>query len=188
MTRRSLAVLVLLGVALPLGGCRQIRQNQQDILNLQSTSRAKFDLMKRQNEFLNRKVNQLTEKVDELTDTNERLSADLAAYAARPEEIKLEIVSEVNTIRQAMATSQRDFQEKVETTFAERTEALDSHIAEELTKIKKTLNKHTSFVQFVATEQDSINRVFARRFDSRPWYQSIIGKWEDRERAALASP
>ena len=26
-------------------------------------------------------------------------------------------------------------------------------------------------------------RLFASRIDSRPWYQSIIGKWEDKERA-----
>jgi hypothetical protein len=30
--------------------------------------------------------------------------------------------------------------------------------------------------------------VFAERFDSRPWYQSIIGKWEDQERQTLSSP
>ena len=53
---------------------------------------------------------------------------------------------------------------------------------EGLLELEETLLEHASFVRFVTGEQDSINYIFAARFDSRPWYQSILGKWEDMER------
>jgi hypothetical protein len=188
MFRRVARAAFLCVSVLVVAGCQGNREMQQEVLNLRNTSRKQLDLLKRQNEFLNRKVDKLSEQVDALSVSTERVSADLAAYAARPEEIKVEIVGEVNTIREGMANAQVEFQTEVNRKLEERAKEVDSRIDTKFTEFANVLQKHTSFVQFVATEQDSINRVFAERFDSRPWYQSIIGKWEDQERQTLSSP
>ncbi len=188
MRLRSLTIIAILGVGAALSGCQANREMQAELVNLKSSTKKQLDLLKQQNEFLNRKLNSLTTKVDDLTKANSDLSDQLATYANRPEEVKLEIISEVNTRFQAIAESQKQFQQDVQDQFDQETQKLDKKLDTQLADMNKTLNKHTAFVKFVASEQDSINRVFANRFDSRPWYQSIIGKWEDRERQAGETP
>jgi hypothetical protein len=62
-------------------------------------------------------------------------------------------------------------------------ERIDAGLQTKVDTMEQDLAQHVAFVNFVATEQDSINRVFATRFDSRPWYQSYMGKWEDMQKA-----
>ena len=98
--------------------------------------------------------------------------------------MKLEIITEVNTRFQAVGRKQDDFIAQINTRFEQRSTTIEDNLDSEVVDMEKMLNQHTTFAWFVATEQDSINRVFANRFDSRPWYESIIGKWEDRNRNA----
>ena len=188
MRLRLLSITAFLGVAILFAGCGADREMQADLVNLKSSTKKQLDLLKQQNQFLNRKLNTVNEKVDELTSLTTNLRAELSTYANRPEEVKLEIINEVNTRFAAIAKNQDEFKEQVQTAFQDQSKKINDDLAAELEAMNKTLNKHTAFVQFVAAEQDSINRVFANRFDSRPWYQSIIGKWEDRERAAANTP
>jgi len=187
MYRRLMTATVVLGLSLATSGCQQQRQMQADLMNLQQSVPKQFQLLKQQNEFLNRKVNTLNEKVEELTKANSTLSEELATYANRPDEVKIEIIKEVNTRFAAIAKAQSEFEANVTQTLdsrnAEITEKLDTEFAD----MNKVLDHHTAFVKFVASQQDSINRVFANRMDSRPWYESIIGKWDDRERAEATS-
>lgn len=188
MRLRLLSITAFLGVAILFAGCGADREMQAELVNLKSSTKKQLDLLKQQNQFLNRKLNTVNEKVDELTELTTNLRAELSTYANRPEEVKLEIINEVNTRFAAIAKNQDEFKEQVQTAFQDQSKKINDDLATELEAMNKTLNKHTAFVQFVASEQDSINRVFANRFDSRPWYQSIIGKWEDRERAASSTP
>jgi DNA anti-recombination protein RmuC len=188
MRLRLLSITAFLGVAILFAGCGADREMQADLVNLKSSTKKQLDLLKQQNQFLNRKLNTVNEKVDELTELTTSLRTELSTYANRPEEVKLEIINEVNTRFAAIAKNQDEFKEQVQTAFQDQSKKINDDLATELEAMNKTLNKHTAFVQFVAAEQDSINRVFANRFDSRPWYQSIIGKWEDRERAATNTP
>ncbi len=188
MNRRLVSLAVVLGVGMTLAGCQGNRQMQQDLVNLQSTTKKQLDLLKQQNEFLNRKMNTVNTNVATLTEKTDQLSAELATYANRPEEVKLEIISEVNTRFESIAANNKEFQAEVLANFKAQEEQIDQKLLVQLEDMNKTLNKHTAFVKFVASEQDSINRVFANRFDSRPWYQSIIGKWDDMERAQQTAP
>ena len=188
MNRRLVSLVAVLGVGIALSGCQGNRQMQQDIVNLQNTTKKQLDLLKQQNEFLNRKMNTVNTNVATLTEKTDQLSAELSTYANRPEEVKLEIISEVNTRFEAIAAQNKEFQDEVNANFKGQQEQIDLKLQTQLDLMTKTLDKHTAFVNFVATEQDSINRVFANRFDSRPWYQSIIGKWDDRERAQKNNP
>lgn len=184
MYRRLTTAVALLGMTLVLGGCQANREMKAEIVNIKNTSKKQFNLLKQQNEFMNRKVNTLNEKIDELTKMNSKLSEELATYASRPDEVKIEIVEEVNTRFQAIASKQEEFRTQLLADIEADRSATAEKIDTEFTEMREVLNHHTSFVQFVATEQDSINRVFANRMESRPWYQSIIGKWEDKERQA----
>jgi hypothetical protein len=49
--------------------------------------------------------------------------------------------------------------------------------------MERTLEAKDEFFRFVFSEQDSINMEFAARFESRPWYESVLGRWEEREQA-----
>ncbi len=176
----ALAAILLVG----LTGCQQIRTNQAEIIDLSNKVNTDLELLKKQNTFLNRKVNKLQDSVDEAVEVSTALREELSTYANRPDEVKLEIIDEVNSRFQAIARSNEDFKAEVTEMFSTQAQAVNNRLDTTLADMEKTLNNHSAFVQFVAAEQDSINRVFANRFDSRPWYQSIIGKWEDRERAS----
>ncbi len=182
MRLRLVAFAAVMTVGMALTGCQANRQMQADLINLQNSTKKQLDLLKQQNEFLNRKLNTVNSKVDDLDKSNTKLSTDLSTFANRPEEVKLEIINEVNTRFQSIAKEQDDFKKDVADQLKAESDKMNSKLDTRLAEMDKVLNKHTAFVQFVASEQDSINRVFANRFDSRPWYQSIIGKWEDRER------
>ena len=41
--------------------------------------------------------------------------------------------------------------------------------------------KTDEFVRFVMTYQDTVNIAFASRFDQKPWYTSILGRWEQKK-------
>lgn len=187
MLRRIPVLLGLSLSALLLVGCQGDREMKAKVLTMEQRTGKQFNLLKQQNEFMNRKVNSLNEKVEELTERNSELSEELATYANRPDEVKLEIIQEVNTMRAAMATDMEMFKSQLTKSVDDRFTQMQERRDTEFADMRKTLNHHTEFVQFVAAEQDSINRLFANRIDSRPWYQSIIGKWEDKERADAES-
>lgn len=188
MRLRVVSAAVVLGALLFLTGCQANREMQAEVVNLKASTKKQLDLLKRQNEFLNRKLNTMTAKVDELTKKTDDLSAELTTYINRPDEVKIEIIEEVNTRFRAIAQQNDEFKADLMGQFQAKADAVDERLDTEMSEMDRLLNKHTTFVQFVAAEQDSINRVFANRFDSRPWYQSIIGKWEDRERAEGNTP
>jgi predicted nuclease with TOPRIM domain len=179
MIRRILTFFVLAGTVGILGGCQGNRELRAEMINVRDRAAAQMDRMKKENELLNRKLNDMNETVGKLQDSNDRLSTELTNYATRPEEVKLEIITEVNTRFSAMAKGQDDFVKDLNDRFDTKTAAIESDLDNQLAAISDTLNDHSMFVHFVASQQDSINRVFASRFDSRPWYQSILGKWED---------
>jgi chromosome segregation ATPase len=181
MRHKIPALLVGLVLISALGGCGG-RDFETELINFRDRSRAQLDVMKKQNELLNRKLNDMNARLDKLQESNDRLSAELTSYVTRPEEVKLEIITEVNTRFSAAAKNQEDFFTQVNTAFDDRTTATQDTLNTKMAAMEADLLDHSAFVKFVATAQDSINRVFASRFDSRPWYQSFMGKWEDRER------
>jgi DNA anti-recombination protein RmuC len=190
MLRRILTLFVIAGAAGVLAGCQGNQELRAEMINVRDRAAAEMDRMKKQNELLNRKLNDMNETVGKLQESNDRLSTELTNYATRPEEVKLEIISEVNTRFSAMSENQKEFMTQINEQFETTTAAIESDLDTRLAAISDTLNDHSMFVHFIASQQDSINRVFANRFDSRPWYESILGKWEDMKKTqnAAATP
>jgi chromosome segregation ATPase len=188
MKRRWIAVLPVLGLALAASGCNGTRELEAELGNVRTRTRDQLDVLKKQNELLNRRLNDMNSRVDKLSDSNDRLSTDLTTYSTRPDEIKIEILTEVNTRFSFIATRQQEFEAQVDTLLLHRTASIADSLQTGLAAMEKTLAQHSTFVHYVAAEQDSINRVFANRFDSRPWYQSYMGKWEDMQRARAQTP
>jgi outer membrane murein-binding lipoprotein Lpp len=188
MIDRRLVPFAALAVGLLLAGCEGTQQIEIELNNVKETTKSQMDIIKKQNELMNRKLNDINEKLRELQETNDRLSGDLAAFASRPEEIKLEIISEVNSRFVGAAKTQEDFKAEVTELFQKRMSEIEESMKQEIEDMEKTLAQHSAFGSFVAGEQDSINKVFASRFDSRPWYQSYIGKWEDMEKNKDTTP
>jgi hypothetical protein len=185
MRRHWLTLLIGVGFVLALTGCNRNQEIQAELFRIRDRNKAEMDLLKKSNELLNRRYNDLKERVDKLQETNDRLTGELTEYATRPEEVKLEIITEVNTRFAAIANGQQDFMTQVNADFEEKEAVIETDLVAGLDRMEKTLLQHAAFVQFVSSEQDSINRVFAGRFDSRPWYQSVLGKWADMERGKL---
>jgi hypothetical protein len=190
MNRPRLAILPALGfgAALLAAGCSGSRDFEAELGTVRSTTRTQLDVLKKQNELLNRKLNDMNARVDEIQVSNERLSTDLTTYASRPDEIKIEILTEIQTTFQSLAARQQEFEANTDSLLATETRVIAESLEVKLADVDKSLAQHSAFVHFVSSEQDSINRVFANRFDSRPWYQSILGRWEDMQRARTQTP
>ena len=181
MFRRWMITLIAASLGAALTGCQGNRELTQKVLTMEKQSGAQFQLLKQHNEVLNRKVNRLNETVNDLTKMNSELSEELATYANRPDEVKIEIISEVNTRFGAIASDLESFKTNLTENVDERFSAMDQKMETDFTEMTRVLDHHTAFVEFVSAEQDSINRVMANKIDSRPWYQSIVGKWEDQQ-------
>ena len=188
MKRHVLTSLVAMTMLGALAGCSGNQEVRAEMINIRDRSNAQMDLLKKSNELMNRKLNRMSERVSDLQDSNDRLSTELAEYATRPEEIKLEIITEVNTRFAAMAKGHDDFVDNLNSRFDTKTAEIEGELNSSLEDLAVTLTKHAAFVRFVSSEQDSINRVFATRFDNRPWYQSVLGKWEDMDRNRQDTP
>lgn len=188
MMRRFMTLLTLVCAAGVLAGCQGNRELKAEMVNVRDRANVQMDQLKKRNELLNRKLNDMADRVTQLQESNDRLSTELAQYATRPEEVKLEIITEVNTRFAAMAKGHDDFVTDINGRFQTKSEEIEADLDEQLSTIEETLLKHAAFVRFVSSEQDSINRVFANRFDSRPWYQSILGKWEDMGKTQQETP
>jgi len=187
MTRHWLAFLVGAVCLLVMTGCDKNAGVRDELFRIRDNNKAEMDILKKRNEMLNRELNDLKETADKLQDSNDRLSLELTNYATRPDQVKLEIITEVNTRFASIANSQQAFIDQVNQSFAAVDTAINADLEAGLAELEETLVEHTALVRFVTGEQDSINHIFASRFDSRPWYQSILGKWEDMERARSAS-
>lgn len=182
MTRICLAFLVGAVCLLALNGCDKNAGIRDELFRIRDKNKAEMDILKKRNEMLNRELNDLKEIADKLRDSNDRLALELTNYSTRPDQVKLEIITEVNTRFDALAKSQQAFIDAANQNFADLDTLMKADLQAGLKELDETLVENMAFIRFVTGEQDSINYIFASRFDSRPWYQSILGKWEDMER------
>lgn len=177
--RHGLAVaLSVLGAGVLLSGCTGNRDLEEQLVAYKNESKLQLALLEKQSAFLTEKGTTVGDKMDALTEDTETLSAEFSIYLNRPDEIKREVYAYVTEESTAVAQDQALFSQQMDESIdrfrRSRNETLDARLG----AMQATLDYHAEFMRFVFTYQDSVNAVFAARFDSRPWYQSVIGKWE----------
>ena len=177
-TRRPILLLLGMTTALALTGCQANRELLEGLVELKNDSSLQLMLLDRHNQFLISKVEKVTRNLEALEAINARLSREFAVYTSRPDAIKRDILGDVSFRASEAAEKQRLFTEEFSDRLNKKETALNQILTQNIQSIQKTLDYEDEFFRFVFTMQDSINREFATRFDSRPWYQSLLGKWE----------
>jgi len=182
-----------LGLVLVLSGCNSSKKSAVDpkqftleIDKYRKEQTALIDSTNSNDARLNRTLNEINARVDKLQQANDQLTAELAAYKELPD-VRQEIIPEVMSRFQIVNQAQDQFVKSIRDSVTLRATATQDTMTTRIASMQSMLSEHMAFVQFVATEQDSINRVFANKIDSRPWYVSFMGKWEDRQRARKAA-
>jgi archaellum component FlaC len=184
---KRLRPVFLAGVSLLLlqSGCSN-KGPDPAFTKLQEQSTEQLVALKKHHEILNKKLNRINERVGKLQKSHEKFSQDLATYVARPDTMTMLIVTEVNKRFSSVLENQVSFVDTVSSAVKKRMSEMEGKATVQLDEFKKQVDEHDQFVHFVTAQQDSINRVFAVRLDSRPWYESILGKWDDLQRAREA--
>ena len=192
MTHIRPALYAGLGIVFVLSGCQKKsavdpKQFAVEINKYREEQTALIDSTNANDARLNRTLNEINARVDKLQQDNDQLVAELAAYKELPD-VRQEIYPEILSRFQLVNERQGEFVKSIRDSITLRATATQDTMTARVAVMQNMLNEHMAFVQFVATEQDSINRVFANRIDSRPWYVSFMGKWEDRQRTHKANP
>ena len=165
-----------LALAVLVSGCGVNRELQEQYIDLKNDTRYQITLVEKQGSFLEEKINQVGEKVDRLEASEGDFAKDISSFVARPGQVKREVLDEVDQRSAGLAVRQsdlfRDFQRRLSDYDASINQSLDAQTV----VMRGTLADEDEFFRFVFAEQDSVNQVFAARFDSKPWYTSILAR------------
>lgn len=181
MGNRRLHLLLLLPLA-AVAGCQGDRELQQELLNIKNETTLQLELLNRHGAFLTEKTDMVEQQVDALSDADRHLSREVAIYTARPDQIRREILNEVDTRGELAAERQEQFKDEIADRLDDRGRVLSEKTQNTIEQYQDALDRERAFVEFVFTQQDSMNRVFANRFADRPWYESILGTWEAQQK------
>jgi hypothetical protein len=187
---RWLVAGVGLTVVAALAGCTESgKLTLAEMERLRRDTDKQMRLVREQNEQINAKLNVVKAEMDTITTVYiPALSASLDSVAAKPEQARLQMISEVENRLRGITDNVRDFKTLVNETLVSQNRTLTDTLRIRLNNFDARIAKTKEYVDFVLAEQDSVNREFANRIDKRPWYISILGAWEDRQRARGQTP
>jgi hypothetical protein len=178
VTRRTATGAVLLAAAVLTSGCTGNRELEETLIDYKNETKLQLALLQAQSEFLTDKGNSVSGKMEALTEDTETLDAEFSIYANRPAAIKREVYQYVSAESTQVNEDQTRFVDHVEDSLLQFKQNRNENLGAQLATMQATLEYHAEFMEFVFTYQDSMNALFAARFDSRPWYESLIGKWQ----------
>jgi hypothetical protein len=165
---------------LAVSGCGVNRELQEQFVDLKNEFNLQLALLNRHGEFLEKKVAAIETKLAEAERVDRELSGGLAAYIARPDEVKREVLADATAEARRAEERQAAYLAAFQQRLGARRADIHRRAHEAISQTHRTLDDRERLFRFVFTAQDSVNRVFASRFDQRPWYQSVLGRWEDR--------
>jgi hypothetical protein len=146
-------------------------------------------LVREQNEQINSNLKVIKAEMDTLkTVYIPAVKANLDTVDARRQEAERRVIAEVDNRLRTIADSNREFRSQVNEGMASQQKALTDEVTTKLNEYNGRITHAEEFVNFVLARQDSVNREFANRIDKRPWYTSILGMWDDQQRARGNNP
>ena len=146
-------------------------------------------LVREQNEQINNNLKIIKAEMDTIkTVYLPAVQVALDSVAAKPEQARVQIIAEVENRLRTITTDTREFKQAVKENTDASTKQLQDETRKRLDEYNTRITKSEEFVGFVLARQDSVNQEFAVRIDKRPWYKSILGMWDDQQRARTSTP
>lgn len=182
----GLAVLSVVSVS----GCTEGDKIQlAEIEALERRVDKQMRLVREQNEQINNNLKIIKAEMDTIkTVFLPAVQVSLDSVSAKPEQSRVQIIAEVDNRLRTIAESNREFRADVKEKTEASTKQLQDDTRKRLEEYNTRITKSEEFVGFVLARQDSVNQEFAVRIDKRPWYKSILGMWDDQQRARTATP
>lgn len=146
-------------------------------------------LVREQNEQINSNLKVIKAEMDTLkTVYIPAVQASLDTVDARRQEAERRVIAEVDNRLRTITDSNREFRTAVNDAVSSQHKTLTDEVTTKLNEYNSRISNAEEFVNFVLARQDSVNREFANRIDKRPWYTSILGMWDDQQRARGNTP
>lgn len=173
-----------------LTGCSE--STQMTLAEMEALERRvdkQMRLVREQNEQINDNLKVIKAEMDTLkTVYIPAVQASLDSVDSRRESANRSLVAEVENRLRTITDSNREFRTQVNDAVADQHKTLTDEVTTKLTEYNGRISHTEEFVNFVLARQDSVNREFANRIDKRPWYTSILGMWDDQQRARGNTP
>ena len=175
MLRLATFLLVLAALA----GCSNDAEKiQAQVTTFKSELDPEMQLLTRHSKFLKKKAETIAAKVDKLEADQAQLVSVLYALTSHPEAVKRDMTALLEAQQDTMATFQRATLQEFGRFLDQRDAAVQQKLAAQSDSLNAELAKADEFVRFVFSYQDTVNHNVAARFDQKPWYTSILGRWE----------
>jgi len=175
---------------LAVSGCTEGNKVQlAEIEALERRVDKQMRLVREQNEQINNNLKIIKAEMDTIkTVYLPAVQVALDSVSAKPEQSRVQIIAEVDNRLRTIAESNREFRNSVKENTDASTKLLQDETRKRLDEYNSRITKSEEFVGFVLARQDSVNQEFAVRIDKRPWYKSILGMWDDQQRARTSTP
>ena len=180
---RALAFTSLAFVTVALSGCNESKKMEVMVANYKAEMGPQMQLMVRHSKFLQKKAETIAAKVDKLQADNAQIAQTLAALTYEPQAAKRDILALVDAHADTLARSQKNSLEELGQFLNQRDVAVRQSLTTQEDSLKVALAAADEFFRFVMSDQDTVNQAFAQRFDQKPWYTSILGRWEQKKKS-----
>jgi hypothetical protein len=181
---RAITKLMLRGAAMLLAGALAAgcggKKTYEPLEELKNDFNLQLSLLKRHSDFLEKKVVNVETKLAKVDASTDSLAMQIEAFVTGPDRVQREILAEVDAQTTAADRGRENYMAALRRRLDERDQDLNHRADEAIGRTTRVLTDRDRFFRYVFTAQDSVNGIFASRFDQRPWYQSVIGRWEGR--------
>lgn len=174
-----LRIAAFLLILAALAGCGNPAEKMQaQVTTFKSELDPEMQLLSRHSKFLKKKAETIAAKVDKLEADQAQIVSQLYALTSQPEAVKRDITALLEAQQDTLVRFQRATLQDFGRFLDQRDAAVQQRLAAQADSLNAELAKADEFVKFVFAYQDSVNHLFAGRFDQKPWYTSILGRWE----------
>jgi len=182
MSRPLSLAIGLLSVAALLG-CNESKKLEEQVTGFKSEMDPQIQLMTRHSKFLRKKAETIAAKVDKIEAEQAQMNQALGALTSEPGAAKRDVLGLVDAKADSTARFQKSALQEFSRFLDQRDAAIQATLKAQDDSLRAALGATDEFIRFVMTDQDTVNQAFAQRFDQKPWYTSILGRWEQKKPA-----